>query len=76
MAKLRGAQSLLVAWIFVGASLLPGCASPPPETSDPSSKEIKSDADRMFEKMKQEEQERERARARERLTTPNPESTR
>ena len=74
MAKIRWMQSLLVTGLFVGASLLPGCASPPAETSDPSSKEIKSDADRMFEKMKQEE--RERDKAREGTTNPSPGSPR
>jgi hypothetical protein len=70
MAKIRWMQSLLVTGLFVGASLLPGCASPAPETSDPSSREIKSESDRMFEKMKQEE--RERAKARERTPNPSP----
>jgi hypothetical protein len=76
MAKMKWVQSLFITGLFVGASLLSGCASPPPETSDPSSKEIKSDSDRAFEKMKQEEQERERARAREGTTNPSPGSIR
>jgi starvation-inducible outer membrane lipoprotein len=76
MAKMRFVQSLFVTALFVGAFFLSGCASPPPETSDPSSKEIKSDSDRAFEKMKQEEQERERARVREGTINPNPGSTR
>ena len=69
MTKMRRVQSLFVMGLFVGVSLLPGCASPAPETSDPSSKEIKSESDRMFEKMKQEE--RERAKAREGTTNPS-----
>jgi hypothetical protein len=55
--------SLVAAVVLVCACFLPGCASHPPETSDPSAKEIKSDSDRMFEKMKQEERERARETA-------------
>jgi hypothetical protein len=50
--------SLVSAVVLICACSLPGCASHAPETSDPSAKEIKSDSDRMFEKMKQEERER------------------
>jgi hypothetical protein len=48
---------LVVALMIMSASSFTGCASdaPPP---DRSSQEIKSDSDRMFEKMKQEERER------------------
>jgi hypothetical protein len=70
MAKRRWMNSLLATGLWVGASLLPGCASPAPETSDPSSREVKSESDRMFEKMKQEE--RERAKAREGKPNPSP----
>jgi len=76
MLKMRRLQSLVVLGLLGGASLFVGCASSPPETSDASGKEIKSDSDRAFEKMKQEEQERERARVREGMTNPNPGSTR
>jgi outer membrane murein-binding lipoprotein Lpp len=48
----------LVAAVVICACSLTGCASHAPETSDPSAKEIKTDSDRMFEKMKQEERER------------------
>lgn len=51
-------QSVVTALILVSVGTLPGCASHAPETADPSSKEIKSDSDRMFDKMKQEERER------------------
>ena len=50
--------SLVAAVVLICACSLPGCASHAPEASDPSAKEIKSDSDRMFEKMKQEERER------------------
>ena len=50
--------SLVAAVVLICACSLPGCASHAPETSDPSAKEIKTDSDRMFEKMKQEERER------------------
>jgi hypothetical protein len=52
--------SLVAAVVLICACSLSGCASHPPETSDPSAKEIKTDSDRMFEKMKQEERERAR----------------
>ncbi len=76
MAKIKWMQSLLVTGLFVGASLLPGCASPAPETSDPSSREIKSESDRTFERMKQEERERANAKVRDGTPTPSPGSTR
>jgi hypothetical protein len=74
MPKMRCVQSLFVTGLFVGTALLSGCASPAPETTDPSRGEIKSDSERMFEKMKQEE--RERDKAREGTTNPSPGSTR
>ena len=58
MVITQWAQSLVTALVLVSACSLYGCASHAPETSDPSSKEIKSDSDRMFDKMKQEERER------------------
>jgi len=52
--------SLVAAVVIICACSLPGCASHAPESSDPSAQEIKTDSDRMFEKMKQEERERAR----------------
>jgi len=52
--------SLVAAVVLICACSLPGCASHAPEASDPNAKEIKTDSDRMFEKMKQEERERAR----------------
>jgi hypothetical protein len=63
MVERNWMQSLIAAVLVVCACSLPGCASHAPETSDPTTKDIKSDSDRMFEKMKQEERERERARS-------------
>ena len=45
----------LAAAVMVGCLLVTGCASDPPPSS-PSKKEIHSDSDRFFEKVKQEEQ--------------------
>jgi hypothetical protein len=59
MAKTKLA-SLVAAAVLICACALPGCASHAPEPSDPSAKEIKTDSDRMFDKMKQEERERAR----------------
>ena len=50
--------SLVAAVVLICACSLPGCASHAPESSDPNAQEIKTDSDRMFEKMKQEERER------------------
>ena len=58
MVETHWVHSLVAAVFVVCACSLPGCASHAPEASDPSAKEIKSDSDRMFEKMKQEERER------------------
>ena len=52
--------SLVAAVVLICACSLPGCASHAPESSDPSAQEIKTDSDRMFEKVKQEERERAR----------------
>jgi len=54
----RWAQSAFIAGtVLMGTWSLPGCASttPPPDRSQ---QEIKSDSDRMFDKMKQEERAR------------------
>ena len=59
MAKTK-LGSLVTAVVLIGACSLSGCASRAPEASDPSPKEIKTDSDRMFEKMMQEERERAR----------------
>lgn len=58
MLNTQWTQSLVTALVLVSVCSLYSCASQVPETSDPSSKEIKSDSDRMFDKMKQEERER------------------
>jgi hypothetical protein len=63
MVQTNWVHSIVAAVFVVCACSLPGCASHAPEASEPSTKEIKSDSDRMFEKMKQEERERERARS-------------
>ena len=60
MVETTWVHSLVVAVFVVCACSLPGCASHAPEASDPSAKEIKTDSDRMFEKVKQEERERAR----------------
>jgi hypothetical protein len=59
MVEMNGLKSLLLAVALgVTACVVPGCASEPsPSRSD---QEIKSDSDRMFDKMKQEERERNR----------------
>ena len=59
MATMR-LGSLVASVVLTCACSLPGCASHAPETPDPSAKEIKTDSDRMFDKMKQEERERAR----------------
>jgi hypothetical protein len=59
MVEMNGLKSLLVALtLLAGVCFAHGCASEPPPT--PSKQEIKSDSDRMFDKMKQEERERNR----------------
>jgi hypothetical protein len=50
-----GRAALLAGFIATG---LWGCASEPPPPSTPSTKEIRGNSDRYFEKMKQEERER------------------
>lgn len=74
MSTMRWMPSLFVTGLFVATFLLSGCASPAPEPSGPGSREIKSDSDRMFDKMQQEE--RERGKAREATTNPSPGSIR
>jgi hypothetical protein len=59
MAGTKWQQSVRIAGAIVAsASFLFGCASKAPPPSDPTTKEIRSDSDRMFDKMKQEERER------------------
>ena len=56
--EMRWSQSVLIAGaVLMGVCFLPRCASttPPPDRSQ---QEIKSDSDRMFDKMKQEERAR------------------
>jgi hypothetical protein len=57
MVEMNWLKSLLVAvTVVAGACSVPGCASEPPPSR--SNQEIKTDSDRMFEKMKQDERER------------------
>jgi outer membrane PBP1 activator LpoA protein len=51
----QSVQRIGVACFFVAAVILMGCSSAPEPQPEPSKKEVQQDADRFFNKMKQEE---------------------